>query len=172
MKCEIIQVELTIKANKEMYTASPWQTKEELFNDLVIDRIDNDLNFIKKGIAEQCDIAEQNKYSGFIKTLETLKKEIQKTIQYEIIADDNEIETVKISFSFPYYETNIVTYKQLVDNRIINDCIKNKRFLAKDFGRFKYEELGNVTQLYQHVADFLEEAKSTVKINSRRNTKK
>lgn len=164
-----IDVEFKINLDKNIYENSPWNTPENLFNSLVLKQIANDYGFLSKSIKEQKSIEEQKEYEGFLLTLKDLKESIEKSIKYEVMDSSDNIEQIKVTFNFKYYENTKDSPGEIVLLDIFNKSIRSNYFLAKDLPRIARdapkdakEKVDSTIKLFNHIGEFLTEAKNSL----------
>jgi hypothetical protein len=160
-----INIEFTTTMDRSVYEDSPWKTKEGFFKQMVVSHIDKDAK-LYANVSAKMESPEKETYSGLVQTLKEIKANINNSIQYELLSVKDNMEEVKISFNFQYYENPIFSKDQLVEKIIFNQSIKDSKFFAErlpkmDHGATK-EKLDSAVKMYNHVADFMEKAKSSL----------
>lgn len=166
-----IKTEFTVKMDKSIYENSPWKTKEEFFDIVVINHVDADLNLFKR-FAEEEEGEKKENYKIFIKCVQEMKESINKSIQYDILNVNDNIEEVKISFSFKYYETSTMSAARTVEGLIFMTPLSEITSAVEDIERMKQmpgkipedkkEQVDNAIKIFNHAANFMEEAKSSL----------
>ena len=160
-----IHIEFIVNLDTSIYLSSSWKTREEFFDSLVINHIDDDLKFYSNSY-DKMDSIKKEKYYLFIKTVQEVKNSIQKSINYEVIDVLDHIEKVKISFNFLYFQNSIMSLEQIIDYLILKQTIKSNTFLSTDLLIFAYgerkEPIESLCQIYAHIAQFMQEAKSSL----------
>jgi hypothetical protein len=162
-----VNVEFNVRLDKSIYQSSPWNTKESFFERLVLNHVDSDYNFFVKEHARM-ESPKKEEFSGLVQTLKEIKSSIKQSIKYQVVNTVDNIEEVKISFSFNYYATPLCDIDETVNTFIFNKTIKSNSYTAKDITRFPDSSKKNVIEagvkMYNHVASFMEEAKSSLVI--------
>ena len=162
-----IYIEFIVNLDTSIYLSSSWKTREEFFSSLIINHIDDDLKFYSN-IYNKMDSAQKEKYYLFIKTVQEIKNSIQKSINYEVIDVLENIEKVKVSFSFLYFKNLIMNLEQTIDYLIFNQTIRSNTFLSTDLLIFAYgerkEPIESLCKIYAHIALFMQEAKPSLMV--------
>lgn len=171
MKSTKANVQFQIELDKNIYTGTNTKTRDEFFNQFVLMHVASDYNFISKGFLRMNE-EEKEKYAPYLQTLKEIKQNLLDSVQYELIEEKENIETIKVSCHFNYYENNVCSLTQTVDVEIFNINIKNNYFLEKDIvrvlnlmGKHCEDQIKMASTVYKHVGDFLTQAKKTVFIN-------
>ncbi len=162
-----VNVEFNIKLNKEVYLDSPWNTKENFFNQLVVSHIGKDWVLIER--FSKKDNTEKE-YEGLVNTLKEMKENINNSIKYELLEFDGNNEKLKINFSFDYYDNTKYSVNDLVNTEIFDKIIKASYYFVKDLPRIGQgapkEKIDSAIKMYQHVGDFMTEAKNSLVIEN------
>ena len=70
------------------------------------------------------------------------------------------------SFNFLYFQNSIMSLEQIIDYLILKQTIKSNTFLSTDLLIFAYgerkEPIESLCQIYAHIAQFMQEAKSSL----------
>jgi hypothetical protein len=166
-----IKVEFTVKMDKTIYENSPWKTREEFLYIVILNHMDADLG-IHKGFAEKMESPKKENYETFIKCLEGMKDSVNKSIKHEVVNVHENIEEVKVSFSFKYYETPTVTAERTVEGFIFVTPLSEVTTAIEDIERAKKipgkvpedkkEQVENAIKMFTHAINFMEEAKSSL----------
>lgn len=171
---QTVNVEFIVKIDKDIYSNTPWKTKEEFFNQLVFSHIASDYNFIANSVEQQIKSSEKEKYIPYLETLKNIKDSLLKSATYEILYQEGSIEKIKVKCHFDYYENTISSLERTVDVEIFTTSIRKNYFMAKDIVRLvravtsdREKEIEDAVKMYKHIGDFLNEAKSTVLINQK-----
>lgn len=167
----IIKVEFTSKIDKSIYENSPWKTKEEFFKDLIINHVDTDLKFFKRESEKMKGKQKQN-YELFIQSLGEMKDSIHNSIQYEVLGLEDNIQELKISFSFKYYETKIITPERMVEGFIFMTPMQDIKIFAEDLEKMKEqpgrvpeeekEKVDSAIKMFYAAIEFMDNAKSSL----------
>lgn len=168
-----INVEFTINLDKTIYLDSPWKTREEFVNQLVFSHIASDYNFIANSVEQQKKGQEKEKYIPYLETLKNIKESLLTSAQYQLIKEENNIEEIKITCEFDYYENTISSYEDTVKVNIFNSNIRSSYFLAEDVIRLASIKnisaddklVKSAVKMYKHVGDFLTKALENVIVN-------
>jgi len=162
-----VKVKFDIKLNKNLYEGFSWKTKEEFFEQLVISHIAKNWIFYDKAIKE--DASKKEQYEGLVQTLKEMKQGIKESIKYETLNTNENIENVRIRFSFNYYENTTYNDINLAKKEIFDNIIRESYFLAKEMPRMgagaPKEKVKAAVKMYNHVGDFMSEAKNSLLIN-------
>jgi phage-related protein len=106
---------------------------------------------------------------GMLHTLKDLKQSIEQSIKYELVQAKDNIEELKVTFNFQYYENTIDTAEAIVARHIFNNSIHDCYFLAKEMPRMGQgapkEKVDLGIRIYNHVGDLLTKAQKTVVIS-------
>lgn len=166
-----IKLEVTSTIDKTIYENSPWKNKKQCFQDLLLSHMDDDLGLFKRE-SKNLDKEQQEGYEILIKSLSKMKKSINKSIVYEVLNVDNNIETLKISFSFNYIPTPVMTPQKMVENFIFTTPIQEVK-ITGEIVKMMLEKPGRVPdkdkqkaekslELFDALEQFMEKAKSTL----------
>lgn len=166
-----VGVEMLVQMNKAIYEATPWNTREKAFHTAIIEQVDSDLNFFKRN-AQSKDGSAREDYENFIKCLAGMKHSITKSLQCELLNVDGNIEEVKVKFEFPYYDTSIISVERTVESFIFITPVQDNYKDAEDFSKAlesiedmaKKQNAQNVIKLFEHAAEFMEQAKTSLVI--------
>jgi hypothetical protein len=169
-----IKLEFTVKMDKAIYEESPWNTKEKFFQKMVIGTVGSDVGFFKRDI-KKMEGQQKEDYKIFLKTLKEMKGSINKSINYELVNTNENIEEVKINLSFKLYETPVIDVKRLVESFFFIACIQDNREAVREleiltknptkFFKFLHrdqEKINNTIKMLNHTADFMEEAEKSL----------
>jgi phage-related protein len=163
-----INVSFNVEIDKDKYKGSAWNTTEEFFNEIVISHIGKHYHAIAKSISNR-DESEQKLNEGMLHTLKDLKQSIEQSIKYELVQAKDNIEELKVTFNFQYYENTIDTAEAIVARHIFNNSIHDCYFLAKEMPRMGQgapkEKVDLGIRIYTHVGDLLTKAQKTVVIS-------
>lgn len=165
-----ISVQFTVLLNKNIYKNSSWKTAESFFQHLVLRHVVSDYNLmanlVKKATTEQ-----KEKYANYVKTLQELKETLISKTTYEINENKQDSFTkLNIQCDITYYENEMTSPTKMVESELFDKIIQTSYFLAKDIVRItqgvegKDKEIKAVIDMYNHVGDFLNEAKKTIVI--------
>lgn len=180
-----INVEMTFALDKNIYTASnfewfisdknknpqPIKNFETFFDYHVIEKIANDYAIIKR----EADRTPENveAYQGIIKVLENIIPDIRNSIQYNLLSEHDNIETVQVKFNFGYYQQQR-TPEQLFNTLVmvagINRFKDNLKMVANALKEqqpynqnINMEVINNKVKQWEYVISFFENIKYTVK---------
>jgi hypothetical protein len=163
-----VNVSFNIKLDKNVYEDSPWNTPEGFFNQLVIKHLAKDYIFLSNQI-NKFEPLEKEDYEGFLETLKNFKENISKSIKYELIQNIGNIEEIKISFNFQYHPNPKGKAEDILINEFFHKPIKASYFFAKEMPRLGQgvheEKVESAIKMYNHVGDFLTEAKKSLIIS-------
>ena len=163
-----INVSFNVEIDKDKYKGSAWSTTEEFFSEIVIGHIGKHYHAIAKSISN-CDVSEQKLNEGRLLTLKDLKESVQQSIRYELVQAKENIEELKVTFNFQYYENTIETAESIVTRHIFNNNIHDCYFLAKEMPRMGHgapkEKVDLGIRIYTHVGDLLTKAQKTLVIS-------
>lgn len=127
--------------------------------------------FTAKSI-DKMDEEKKQSYIPYVETLKGIKQSIQSSIQYELISQEGDIEEIKVTCSFPYYENTISSLVKTVEVEIFNRHIRSSNFMSTDIVRVanprtikEKDHLKFLVNVYKHVVKVLEEAKKTIFID-------
>lgn len=168
-----VEVEFNVVLNKKICEATACKTSEEFFNQFVVTHIANDYNFIANSFKQQKPGEEEN-YTPFLETLKNIQHSVKNSITYELVSQQDHLETVKVKCSFDYFENTIYSLEKTVEVELFNKNIRQAYFMVKDIPRLvrmHYEnqekEIAHAVSVYQLVGDMLNNAKSAVQINGK-----
>lgn len=163
-----INVSFNIEVDKDVYKGSYWKTSESFFDELVVNYIAKHYDLIARSIAKE-DISEQQLNEGMLRTLKDLKQSAKKSIKYELVQVNNNIEEFKVTFNFQYYENTVATPEDIVARHIFWNTIHESYFLAKEMPRMGQgapkEAVDSGIRIYTHVGDLLTKAQKTLVIS-------
>lgn len=174
-----VNIEFNVKIDKEIYTNTLLKTKEEFLNHFIFSNVASDYDFIANSIKQQKKCKEeQEKYVPYLETLKNIKESLLKTVNYELVGQENNTEEVKIKCQFDYYENSICSIEKTVEVEIFTTNIRRSYFMTKDIVRLaraifdsrepaKEKEIKEAVKTYKHISDFLNEARAFVIINNK-----
>jgi hypothetical protein len=166
-----IDVSFIIKVNRDAYKETSWTTSESYFQDAVIGHLGKDAKIFTRMMKNQTDV-EKKEYEPFIANLNQLKSDILNTISYEKLSNINNIDEIKVQFSFTYIDNVKATIEDMIQVWIFNVSIQDANTLAEMFlnmsrTQIPKEQRKMAAGVYQHIADFLTEARQTVEYKIR-----
>lgn len=169
-----VNVEFIVKVDKEIYSNTPWKTREEFFNHLVFEHIASDYHFIANSVEHQMKGEEKDKYIPYLETLKNIKEHLLNSATYEVINQEGSVEKIKVNCHFNYYDNVISDLERTVEVEIFTTSIRKNYFMAKYIVRLvravtsdREKEIEDAVKMYKHIGDFLNEAKTTVLINGK-----
>lgn len=168
-----VEVQFNIVLDKNIYKNTACNTREEFVNQFLVSNIAHDYHFIANSL-EQQKPDEKEKYAPYLETLKNIKSSIQNSIKYELLSTQDNVETVKITCSFDYFDNEISSLEKTVETELFTIHIRKAYFMVKDIPRIfknqyhdndKDKQIAHAVSVYQLVGDMLNNAKSAVQIN-------
>ena len=159
-------VQFNVEFKKLIYKKSPWKKNTDFFYELVLKHIASDYKLIANSL-DNTPSPKKEKYINYVETLKNLRQCIVDTVSYEF-HNNNETEELEVRYEFKYYENEIASVEQIVEKELFDKVINSSYFLANDLIRLtqdvkgKEKEIKEAIKMYQHVGDFLTDAKKTL----------
>lgn len=160
-----ISMSFNLDLNKTIFKQSPWNTSyQDFLEETILNHIHED-KLISRDV-KKLPKSEQEQYSGFLKTIDNISKDIMKSVSYTLLEENENTQKITISFNFNFYESEKYSLKDFINNYIFENNINANEVLAKNMLKMgkgvPKEKVDLAINIFTHVVDILKEGKKNM----------